>query len=507
MNKQIENYQEWVQKHPPEERTSTVPLSDRWSYLWLAIAILLSLFATGKWVIPLAVWLLPIFQIRFMRTKKAFWGYILIVITAAVTMAITWRGAVPSPAYFTTVIGASLIGNLSLLADRLLSPRLKGFTATLVFPLAFTAIEFFSMTTNPMGSFGAQAYTQYGNLALMQLVSVTGMWGLTFLVGWFGSVVNWAWERSFAWPEIRRGGMLYVGILALVVVFGSVRLAFFPPQAGTVRVASLTVEVRMDELMPLLQDDRDAFRQMTADIHEHYFEGTIREAQAGAQIVLWPEGAAMGAEEDEAALLVRGQDVARREGIYLAMPLFTIYQDEQRPFENKLIVVDPAGEIVLEHVKYGGNMLEGSLLGDGVLRTFETPYGTLSGIICWDTDFPSIVRQAGRNGTDILLSPAHDWPEIDPVHAQMAVFRAIENGVSVVRHADQGRSITVDPCGRVLAEMDHFTASERVMVAQVPTNGVFTIYSVIGDLFGWLSLVGFVVVAIWAVVRGRKIQR
>jgi len=89
----------------------------------------------------------------------------------------------------------------------------------------------------------------------------------------------------------------------------------------------------------------------------------------------------------------------------------------------------------------------------------------------------------------------------------MAVFRAIENGISVVRRAEQGRSITVDPYGRVLAKMDHFTASERVMVAQVPTQGVFTVYSVIGDLFGWLSVVGFVVVAIWAVVRGRKILR
>jgi apolipoprotein N-acyltransferase len=490
-----------------KERTSTTTLSDRWSYLWLAIAILLSLFATGKWVIPLAVWLLPIFQIRFMRTQRALWGYILIVITSAVTIAITWRGAVPPPAYLATVIGAGLIGNLPLLADRLLAPRLKGFTATLVFPLAFTAIEFFSMTTNPMGSFGAQAYTQYGNLALMQLLSVTGMWGLTFLISWLGSVVNWAWERSFAWPEIRRGAALYAGVLALVVVFGSARLAFFPPQAGTVRVASLTVEVRMDELMPLLQDDRDAFRQMTADIHERYFEGTIREARAGAQIVLWPEGAAIGAEEDEAALLARGQEVARQEDIYLAMPLFTIYQDEQRPFENKLVVIDPAGDIVLEHVKYGGNVLEGSLLGDGVLRTVETPYGTLSGVICWDTDFPSTVRQAGRNGTDILLSPAHDWREIDPMHAQMAVFRAIENGVSVVRQADQGRSITADPYGRVLAEMDHFTASERVMVAQAPTNGVFTVYSVIGDLFGWLSVVGFVVIAVWAIVRGRKAAR
>jgi apolipoprotein N-acyltransferase len=52
--------------------------------------------------------------------------------------------------------------------------------------------------------------------------------------------------------------------------------------------------------------------------------------------------------------------------------------------------------------------------------------------------------------------------------------------------------------------MDHFAASERVMVAQVPTQGVSTIYSAIGDLFGWLAVVGFVGILIWAVVGWRR---
>ncbi len=86
-----------------------------------------------------------------------------------------------------------------------------------------------------------------------------------------------------------------------------------------------------------------------------------------------------------AALIARGQEIARQEGIYLAMPIGTEYQDG-RPFENKLIVVDPAGQIALEHYKYGGAAIEGFKPGDGVLRTVETPFGTLSGIICWDTD-------------------------------------------------------------------------------------------------------------------------
>jgi apolipoprotein N-acyltransferase len=152
-------------------------------------------------------------------------------------------------------------------------------------------------------------------------------------------------------------------------------------------------------------------------------------------------------------------------------------------------------------------MIEGFEPGDGVLRTVETPYGTLSGLICWDTDFPATVRQAGRNGTDILLSPSLEFRAADPMHAQMATFRAVENGVSVVREADNGLSVATDPYGRTLAAVDHFTASERVMVAQVPTRGVFTIYSMIGDLFGWLAVVGFVAIVAWGVIRSLTLRR
>lgn len=85
----------------------------------------------------------------------------------------------------------------------------------------------------------------------------------------------------------------------------------------------------------------------------------------------------------------------------------------------------------------------------------------------------------------------------------MAVFRAVENGVSLVRHAKNGLSIATDPYGRTLATMDHFTASERLMIAQVPTTGVTTVYSVIGDLFGWTTVIGFLLLVCWAVIQRR----
>lgn len=55
--------------------------------------------------------------------------------------------------------------------------------------------------------------------------------------------------------------------------------------------------------------------------------------------------------------------------------------------------------------------------------------------------------------------------------------------------------------------MDHLTTGERVMVAQVPTHGVFTIYSVIGDPFAWLCVLGFLAMALWGVLRWLRLRR
>ena len=497
-----------------ERRVSTTIISDRWAYLWFVIGTVLSLFSTGQWNILLVSWVQPIFFIRFVRTQRWWVGFILVWLATFVTGAVAWWNILglmmETPFFLVTIaINTLVIAGGAYLADRLLAPRVGGFAATLIFPLAITALDFLGMSMNPLGSFGAQAYTQYGSLTFIQLLSVTGMWGITFLVNWFATVVNYAWERSFSWSRIWRGLAIYAGVVLAVLVYGNVRLAFCQPQAGTVRVAGLTaVDFRkeQDVLFQTRDTDWDAFLQLAAERYDPYFEATTREAQAGAKIVLWPEGALQVAAEDEAALIARAQDVSREEGIYLAMSWFKAHKDG-RPSQIKLVVTDPSGETALEHIKYGGAMMEGTEPGDGVLRTVETPYGTLSGVICWDTDFPTVVSQAGRNGTDILLSPSLDVRSVDPMHAQMAVFRAIENGVSVVRQSDNGLSVVADPYGRILAAVDHFTSSEWVTVAQVPTQGVFTVYSVVGDLFGWLAVVGFAAMIVWGMARWFRLRR
>lgn len=486
----------------------TYPLKDRWSFLWLFIAMLLSCFSTSsaKWLIPITAWLNIIFFLRFFRSQKRVWlAYLATAIAIAISTAISMPSQSLGVLTLPVIIGAAVLGPLPLLVDRWLTPRLPGFVGTLVIPLAMVVFEFANIAINPMGSYGmSAAYTQYTYLPLLQMVAITGMWGLTFLMCWLGSIINWAWERDFAWTEIRKGVLLYLGIMLLVIVYGEARLWFSSIPDQTVRVAGFTMvdwRVNQEKMNRAFTTDPGAFRQLMEETYQMYFDATRREAQAGAKMVVWPENAMTVAPEDEPALVARLQGLAKQAGIYLVAPI--VQMTANAPYANKLLIFDPQGQIVLEHLKYGGIEVN-RISGDGILRTVKTPFGVVSGIICYDTQFNAVVTQAGRNDTDILFTPSMSFREADPMFAHLNVMRAIENGVSVVHITDNGLSVATDPYGRILASMDHFTDGERVLVAQVPTHGSWTLYPYIGDLFAWLSIASLVGIAIWVVVQGRR---
>ena len=493
-------------------RISAPPITDSRAYLWLAIAALLGVFTFGTWTMAVAPWFHVLFSLRFMHTQPTFRGYIILsLVSMANGVVLVWQGVLPAffapEILYTMIVVGSLVDKLPYLADRLLFTRVKGLAAPLVFPLVFTAWEFIRLTNNPLGSFGSLGYSQYGNLSLMQLVSITGIWGLTFMVCWFGATVAWAWEHDFSWRQIGRGILAYGAVMGLVLLYGGSRLAFASAASGTVRIASFTaVDGRSEVSFSLIRKDREAFRQVTKEFHERYVEETRRQAEAGAALILWPELAGIVLGEDESNFLERVRKLAQEEDIYLVVPFFTLHSDQGRPPENKLLTFDPTGEIVLEHYKYGGNIVEGSVAGDGVLQTFQAPFATVSGVICWDMDFPRTISQVGRNGADILLAPALDWLAVSTMHGQMAVFRAIENGVALVRHADNGLSVATDPYGRVLASVDHFTVSRRLMVVEVPTEGITTMYSIVGDSFAWITILGFLAIVLVAFIQGRMRQ-
>ncbi len=514
--------------HNQKQTTLVTGQRDRLSYLWLALAIVLLAFATVRWTIPLAVWLYPVFLLRFVRTQPMLRGILLVLLATVLELAFELQGFVPfsgaiyylAPFGFGVVFGVLI--TLPYLIDRLVAPRLGGMLGTLVFPLAVTTVWYLSGLVNPF-PWGNPAYTQYGNLPLLQLASVTGLWGIVFLMSWLASLVNWAWEQAFVWPKVRPGLLLYSVLLALVFVGGGARLAFFAPQGSTVRVASFSASrARPLPDAPFIDTERgavflygkateaqrQAIRPLFAQIDNDLLTHSQQEARAGAKVVVWSEMSAVVLQEDETTFFQQAQSVARQSGIYLDVGLAVFLRPSEKPpfVQDESVVIDPSGTIVAIYLKaHPIPVMESyQVPGDGRMPVVATPYGRLATAICYDADFPSTILQAGQANADILLLPGGDWRAIDPLHTQMATFRAIENGFSLVRQSQAGLAMAVDYEGQALAASDYFTTDSQVMVAYVPMQGVHTIYATIGDLFAWLSVAGLVVLIGGALARRRK---
>ena len=145
--------------------------------------------------------------------------------------------------------------------------------------------------------------------------------------------------------------------------------------------------------------------------------------------------------------------------------------DSRAVNENHAVMLDPAGTIVWDYQKAKPTPGDGQVAAPAVVPTVDTPYGRLATIICQDDFFPSLVRQAGAADADILLVPSSDWDSAADWHAQQAAFRAVENGVALVRPTRQGISLATDGQGRLLGhKADYFVSEEQTMATSVPTR-------------------------------------
>lgn len=484
------------------------------SFLWLAFGGVMAFFFLGNAPVPFSLWLAPLFILRFARAQNPTIGLPLILLVFVIDSGIANRGTVPVQGieYLGWIFLISLAYTLPYLADRLLASRLSGVTSTLVFPLTWVTAEFIFTRLSPSASWGSAGYTQYGNLPLLQLASVTGTFGITFMLVWFASIVNWALDHHFEWEIVKGGVLLYASTLSLVMLAGSWRLAAADTTTRTVRAA--VVSYLRDMFKPgeatrirfgqVSGEEREPFRGKMAGLQDWFLENTQREARAGAKIILWPELNLLVFKEDEPAFLERAKQLARENGIYLLMGMASVNLGAERPLENKAVLIDDSGKIVCSYVK--GHAMPGweeTLGRPGNAHPFigGTAYGRTAIAICFDMDFPWFIREAGEEHADLLLVPANDWEEIKQIHSWMAAFRAVENGATMIRGTSTGLSTVVDPYGRTLAVTDHFAPGARVMVAQVSLARTGTLYARVGDLFAWLSLASLVTLTGWGVLR------
>ena len=121
-------------------------------------------------------------------------------------------------------------------------------------------------------------------------------------------------------------------------------------------------------------------------------------------------------------------------------------------------------------------------------------------LICFEDVFPHLVREYADNATDFLVNLTNDgwfgegaeqWQ-----HAGSAVFRALENGLPLLRCCNNGLTCWIDSHGRLQQVFRDRTGSiygAGVMTAQIPVlkpgeTRPRTFYNEHGDWFGWLCV-------------------
>jgi apolipoprotein N-acyltransferase len=502
---------------PSPTVVTALPVASRWSWLWLVIGAALLPFTSIQPSLAIAAWLAPVFLLRFARTQRARVGLPLIALVQSVALGVNWYiGSIPNTIFALIGVGIGLLATLAYVADRLLTPHLRGLTRILVFPLALTTIDWLGSLLAPAltpfllpsllgvaGAWDSPGYTQASVAPLVQLVSITGMWGLTFLLAWFASTANALWEHSFDLRRARVSLVAFGAICGAVLIFGVVRMAAPIPATPTVSVAAIASredlfatisDLSPGDLMPGTALQRANARAQLTPIADDLFARTERAAQNGARIITWGETGAPVLEEDAPALIARAARIARQRGIYLQVGMVVFRNTDHYPFlENRAVLLDSTGTTAWDYHKAHPTPGENVMIAAGprTLPVIDTPYGRLAIAICYDVDFPDLIRQAGQADVDILLAPYKDWESIRVQHAQMAIFRAVENGLAIVRPSLSGISTIIDAQGRVLAQADAFGPSEPTAVADVATQHVTTFYARFGDWFAYLCIANF----------------
>jgi deaminated glutathione amidase len=214
---------------------------------------------------------------------------------------------------------------------------------------------------------------------------------------------------------------------------------------------------------------------------------TARAADAGAQVVVFPEGAMcdFGAATDDLSGVAEPLDgrfiqtlsqLATRFGLAVVAGMFESIPAEKLIY-NSAVVVDPAKGLVGTYRKrhlfdaFGETESERFRYGDEDSLLVELGGLMAAVVICYDIRFASFIERAADAGAELLVAPAA-WvagPLKEEHLSVLARARALDNTMYVAvggqtGPAYTGRSVIVDPLGATLAGLGD---AEGVAVAEI----------------------------------------
>lgn len=370
-------------------------------------------------------------------------------------------------------------------------------------------------------TWGWLGYSQSPFIPLIQLSSVTGVLGITFLIVLHNATIAEIF-LSKSESALRRFIPL-VSVWALIVViiiYGVSVVNKDTPDNNTLKVTILQSTVREpgkeDITREWTSDDMDAYRQVL-------LEQMQKATTQNPDIIILPESALPSILNKEEYLLsaVEKAVVSAKTWVLLG----SHFEDSQEKVYNSAYLFSPQGKLSDRYDKLhlvpfsefvpGRHMLPGleyypirdeDLAAGKVIHVLESGDAKLGISICFESIFPQFTREQIRRGANLLVIITNDaWflkTAAAEQHRQMAVFRAVENRRWVARGALTGISCFISPAGQIVDELQLY--ERGIVTRDIALLEDTTFFVENGNWFIWLTIAFSLVLFIMVIAQLKR---
>ena len=429
-----------------------------WPFMWVALipVLLLAAETTSWWVAAGAA------ALSMLLGSLTMLYYLHFVLHAPVT------------AWLIPFSIASLLFAVGVLLFRGLLHCGAVFSAVIALPAFWTVCEYLASFAPANGTAGSLAYTQERFLPILQVASLTGPWGITFLLLLFPSAVAgglYLQGRKLL-PAAPVVGSAFA-VLAGAVLFGAIRLAA-PNSQQTLKVG-------------LLDTDTVVFADEAPEMQElirSYAEQAERLARRGAKIVLMPEKIGLLLDRDAKITDPVLQSLADRTGATLVIGVVHVVGPDSF---NEARIYTPDQPIATYDKQHMLPPFESKLTPGTSLALLSKPAVRIGVAICKDMDFIHPALDYGRGGVDLLLDPAWDFNVDRTWHGHIAIMRGVEGGYAIAHTAKDGFLTVTDDRGRILGEVRTNSGTFASLLVDVPLRHDQTVFDRYGTWFPWMA--------------------
>jgi apolipoprotein N-acyltransferase len=389
---------------------------------------------------------------------------------------------------------------------------------------------------------GLLAHSQYKQLLMIQFTSITGTYGVSFLIVLVNSAITallYLLLQQKIFAKLNPGRMLTLkGTAALVtsatiavlmvIVHGYLMLSK-PLQGKEMKIAIVQGNIEQAQKWD---------KRYAAAIMQIYSDLSYLASKDSPQLIIWPETATPRAITLDQGLYSQVMQIAQSTGTHLLigsaqLVKFQVNKPKNYKYLNSAYLITPDlnrkndkrydkirllpfGEYIPHKEKIPWSYINvpdvGHYLPGKDYTVFSIDALRFSTTICWENIFPDLVRKFVNNGAQFIVNLTNEaWFGKSAAPYQflsMSVFRALENSIYIVRCANTGISCFIDPCGRVIDRvrnakgLDIFVRGALTGTISLLDDKSF--YTRHGEWFAGLCLIGsvaFLLMAFWSKVK------